>query len=63
MEYLKPCPFCGGKPYITDEDCFGFTNDEQLICCDECGLQFGFSKQYDKEEVIELWNNRSFHVL
>lgn len=60
MEELKPCPFCGGKNVeVTQEDCFGFDNDEWLIHCDNCGLQFGFGKQYKtKSEVIEAWNGR-----
>lgn len=53
------CPFCGNEDIeVTKEDCFGFDNDEWLIHCDNCGLQFGFGKQYKtKNEVIEAWNN------
>lgn len=52
------CPFCGKNVEVTQEDCFGFDNDEWLIYCNNCGLQFGFGKQYEtKGKVIEAWNN------
>ena len=36
-----------------------YDNDEWLIHCDNCGLQFGFGKQYKtKNEAIKAWNDR-----
>lgn len=56
---LKNCPFCGGEAYITNEDNYGYVDDEFLICCEKCGLQFGFANQYETaEEAIEAWNTR-----
>lgn len=59
MEELKPCPFCGGRAEITNEDCYGYTSDETLVCCVACNLQLGLGNQYDLEEAIEAWNRRS----
>lgn len=47
-----------GKANLTKEDNYGFWDDEWYVDCDNCGLLFGFAKQYSKEEVIEKWNNR-----
>ena len=50
---LKPCPFCGGVPYINDE-----LRAEDCICvqCQEC-----FSESTPMEtdaEAITAWNTR-----
>ncbi len=59
MNQLKPCPFCGREVKITQEDCYGykFPENEYMICCDSCGLQFGFAKCYDEYEITKAWNN------
>lgn len=59
MAELKHCPFCGGKAYISQEDCYGYDDNDYMVFCDNCGLQFGFTMQYDTEaEAIEAWNRR-----
>lgn len=59
MAELKPCPFCGGKAYISKEDCYGYDDNDYMVFCDKCGLQLGFTMQYDTEaEAIEAWNRR-----
>lgn len=59
MNELKPCPFCNRQPVITKEDCYGYSDDEWMIFCEKCDLQFGFSKQFKtKEEAIKKWNKR-----
>ena len=59
MGKLKPCPFCGGEAEITKEDCYGFIDDEFLVICNICNLQFGFGSQYaTKQEAIEAWNKK-----
>ena len=56
---LKPCPFCGGEAYTTYEDCYGLYHNDYFVCCDKCGLQFGFTNQFEsEEEAIEAWNRR-----
>ena len=59
MENLRPCPFCGGKANLTKEDNYGFVDNEWYADCGNCGLLFGFAKQYSKEEAIEAWNRRT----
>jgi hypothetical protein len=58
---LMPCPFCGFKPYLVDEDCLypiTRTGVWGLHCYETgggCGAQvIGESP----EEVIEKWNTR-----
>jgi Lar family restriction alleviation protein len=56
---LKPCPFCGGKAYISNEDCYGYEHDDFIVNCDECNLQFGFASQFETEEdAVKAWNTR-----
>ena len=58
---LKPCPFCGGEAHTAIEDCYGYYGDDWLVFCDECSLQFGFTKQFEtEEEAIEAWNKRVY---
>jgi Lar family restriction alleviation protein len=56
---LKPCPFCGGKVYIDNEDCYGYEHIDFFVHCDNCSLQFGFASQLETdEEVAKAWNTR-----
>lgn len=48
---LKPCPFCGGKEFIFDEDCFRAIG---LIC--SCGASS--SRSRIDGEVEKEWNTR-----
>lgn len=52
-EELKPCPFCGGKPHLDDEDTCGIKS--YYVMCD-CGIQTNPFLQ--KERAIECWNRR-----
>lgn len=62
---LLPCPFCGGKPYITIEHCTdGSTFVFAFVKC-SCGAKSpekGFTQGNDcpqlYAEVRELWNTR-----
>lgn len=58
---LKPCPFCGNTVKITQEDCYGYhlPDEEHIVCCDFCGLQFGFAKCLNKHEIVSAWNKNS----
>jgi Lar family restriction alleviation protein len=56
---LKPCPFCGGKVYIDNEDCYGYEHIDFFVHCDNCSLQFGFASQFETEEdAVKAWNTR-----
>lgn len=56
---LKPCPFCGGKVYIDNEDCYGYEHIDFFVHCDNCSLQFGFASQFEtEEEAAKAWNTR-----
>ena len=62
-EELKPCPFCGGKAHIFEND-YGECNFEiyYTIGCktDDCFLYMGADNFYDtKELAIEAWNKRA----
>lgn len=56
---LKPCPFCGSKVKIDEDDFY-------MFCCDNCGAGVTFSKvlsdgtaeDMTKAESIEAWNRR-----
>ena len=55
MAELKPCPFCGGKPYIGR--CFGSSQRNRYSVKCRCGVltQF-FDRRY---KAIEAWNRRA----
>ena len=55
----KLCPFCGGEAEVTDEDSYGFSNGDWMVCCNECHAYLGFDSQYETpQEAIEAWNRR-----
>lgn len=55
---LKPCPFCGGKAYITGM--FVPTIDDEInvyaVGCENCDISFRQSWDYDI--IVEQWNRR-----
>lgn len=66
-EKLKPCPFCGGKPYLF-KDNFG----KYGVACEKCNLWFGIkiengtllrfgwtAKIKTRKEAVEAWNRRA----
>lgn len=56
---LLPCPFCGGKIKLDEDDFY-------MFCCDTCGagitfaheLEDGAAEDCTKEESIERYNTR-----
>ena len=68
---LKPCPLCGGKPFL---DCYEDSiawNGEYTIDCSSCGLSLKTSfirdiakpkmkdsKAFNRELAITRWNRR-----
>lgn len=49
---LKPCPFCGGKPYLANVEMVGCA----YVVCTDCRTQ---SDDMTKERAIERWNTRA----
>ena len=64
-ELLKPCPFCGGKAQIKEEQSYGDPPHYHIICT-QCGAQGGFSGLYLDGDTVEdcikncekTWNKR-----
>lgn len=66
-EYLKPCPFCGGKPYLR---AVPLKNALSISCQCDCGVKIQSLVRFDSEvkildniensknNVIEAWNRR-----
>ena len=55
MAELKPCPFCGGEPFVDyyDYEKYGKT---YVICCNGCHAET-FERD-TPEEAAEAWNRR-----
>lgn len=53
-EALKPCPFCGGKPYAlaAGQSSTGIN----MVRCDYCGARM---LGHDIPKAIETWNRRA----
>jgi len=49
---LKPCPFCGGKPYLANVEMVGCA----YVVCTDCRAQ---SDDMSKERAIWQWNTRT----
>mgnify|MGYP001278392732 CR=1 FL=1 len=54
MPELKPCPFCGGTPYI-NTNWHGATSTS--IKCKDCGCTTQIENGIDA--AIEVWNSRN----
>lgn len=68
---LKPCPFCGGRPFLEKSmRCFinGKTDKAALVRCLDCGARASRVRLSDygksshskeaEEEAANMWNNR-----
>lgn len=58
MEYLNPCPFCGGK--AESFETFAIANDDELywiVSCVRCWAKSAFCDT--KEKAIAAWNTRA----
>ena len=49
---LKPCPFCGGKPYLANVAMVGCA----YVVCTDCRMQ---SDDGGRERVVAAWNTRT----
>lgn len=59
MEAVKPCPFCGGKARIVQNDPL-MKGEKKFyvfgVICNECDAHFWKNTE---EEAIEAWNRRA----
>jgi Lar family restriction alleviation protein len=53
MEKLKPCPFCGGEPFIKQYKDFYLYK----VICENCYVETG--GWCEKREAINAWNRRT----
>ena len=49
---LKPCPFCGGLPFIYSED-----GEDYQVVCDNCDGTIDRTSD-NKKEAVKAWNSR-----
>ena len=55
MDELKPCPFCGGTPYIQSRPTARKTKIYSVKC--KCGAMHKFKDR--RHKAIEVWNRRA----
>ena len=55
MDKLKPCPFCGGKPFLNSHY-IAQSKKQWAVNC-RCGARFFFQDRGYK--AIEAWNRRA----
>ena len=63
LSYLKPCPFCGGAPFIHEvpphtHGIATFMPDSKGECFIECRDCTCAISAKDRNEAIKLWNKR-----
>lgn len=71
MEYMKPCPFCGGEPHL-ERNHRNFVKGEPtrvaLVRCTQCEAKSGkfdlraYEPKIAKALAIEAWNRRVFNL-
>ena len=59
MKELKPCPFCGSKAEIYENDYNSCRTVDYMVECsnDDCGG--GTISDESKERAIAIWNHRT----
>ena len=53
---LKPCPFCGGEPYIKQYKDFYLYK----VICENCYIETGGWRE--KRNAVKAWNRRHSNV-
>ena len=61
---LKPCPFCGSKNVVLEENTVRKGFEASIYCNGDC-MATQYTITYDtpeeaKEQVIKLWNRRVY---
>lgn len=55
-EKLKPCPFCGGEPYMVDAEIDGRAH--YIVKCGACYCTTGVMEM-SRSKAAEAWNRRA----
>lgn len=60
---LKPCPFCGGKARVEDDQnpTIRFVPDYYWVLCMKCGAASEYMKR--EKAAIKRWNRRAIKAL
>lgn len=58
VDFLKPCPFCGGAVVLHDK--FDGSAETTFVLCTKCNMWFEkFDwRGYSERHIIEEWNRR-----
>lgn len=57
---LKPCPFCGGQPTLSERKSYSNTKWYRVICLNSMCLICPSTAEFeDKENAIRAWNRRT----
>lgn len=63
FDFLKPCPFCGGKAKVTYAEhgsnyCSNiyYSTKRGTVSCDRCKVSFPVHAKV--KDVVKLWNRR-----
>lgn len=57
VDFLKPCPFCGGAVVL--HDMFDGSANTTFVLCTKCNMWFKFDwRGYSERHIIEEWNRR-----
>jgi Lar family restriction alleviation protein len=54
---LKPCPFCGGEPFMDDDDDGCGRNVDYAVKCSKCPVRLDWCDT--REEAQNAWNTRA----
>ena len=57
MDKLKPCPFCGGEPYVFCDNRL-YNQDLRGVTCSACGVVMVVYNIKKEEIAIQKWNTR-----
>lgn len=56
---LKPCPFCGSKPYLHINDPIADDRKHNRVHCRVCGCDGPHDDWFHIDQVVEMWNKRA----
>jgi Lar family restriction alleviation protein len=59
MTDLKPCPFCGSKPYLYRNDPYMDDRRHNRVHCKNCGVDGPHDEWFKLNGVIKAWNSRT----
>ena len=57
MAELKPCPFCGGKAFLTNDLATYGCDVMYRVICENCNISTPL--KWTEEKAIEAWNRRA----